>query len=80
MSATNCKIEVTTVDKKEVSACLADFVRQAVQENKIGTALDAVLEHEKAGYITRAEAEEYIKTLAPLIDAMLCEGFRTQAA
>lgn len=51
-----------------------EYIRQCIQLGKWGTALEYTLEHERAGIITKDEADEWLKTFAPHIDAMLLRG------
>lgn len=48
-----------------------EYIRQCIALGKWGTALEYTLEHERASVITKHEADEWLKTFAPHIDAML---------
>lgn len=51
-----------------------EYIRQCITLGKWGTAMEYTLEHERAGIITREEADEWLKTFAPHIDALLIRG------
>lgn len=70
------ELDTIEVDKQlaETRQAFEEYIRQCIQLSKWGTALEYTLEHERAGIITKAEADEWLKTFAPHIDAMLLRG------
>lgn len=66
------KFRMTTLE--DARQAFREYIHQCIQLGKWGTALEYTLEHERAGIITKGEADEWLKTFAPHIDAMLLKG------